>query len=351
MATLKMCIKNDSLPNTPISNIFIDEYMPHANAMYSLVYILGFRHCLQGGEGIDIKEISKTLHILDSDVINAWKHWEKEGIIKILDNSVYNFSIEFYPIEKKDEKDNLNGEKNSNIKIKLASQPSYSPKEIDIYMERSQEIRNLFKIAERIFGKPLTYSELNMILSFFEWYDLPIDVIEIMLEYCVSNNKKGKNYLETVARDWSENGINSVEDANDYIETFNGYNKILRAFGITGKTPNKKQTAFMKKWLEEYKLPFDVIIEACETAFLQTGKAKFEYADTILKEWAEKQIDSLEAVNKANEEFKTNKKFKIIDNAKYDASIKPAYKNRFINYEQREWNYDEIEKLALEKLK
>lgn len=344
-------IMKNNMSNTLLPNSFIDHYMPNATPLYVMVYILGLRHCVQGVDGISIKDLAQALHLLESDVLNAWRYWEEKRLIKIHDDSIDNFSIEFYTIEP-EQAQALYKEK-SKYRINLATQPNYSPKEIDIYMERSDEIRKLFKSSESIFAKPLTYSELNMLLSFFEWYALPIEVIEVMLDYCVSNNKRGKNYLEAVARDWSENGIDTVEAANDYIDTFAIYHKILKAFGITGKTPNKKQIAFMKKWIYEFKLSIDVILEACETAFLQTGKAKFEYADTMLKDWSEKQINSIEDVKKANEQFLKNKKAESSENIKKQppVAIKQPYKNRFINYEQREWDYAKIEEMAQSKLK
>jgi DnaD/phage-associated family protein len=352
MASIKMRIDRNAA-DTPLPNVFIDQYMPNATPVYVMVYILGLRHCL-GGEGVSIKDLAETLKLLASDVINAWRYWEKEGLITILDDNVEHFSIEFKAAEMigKTAEKAIGKEKTeaaAPYKISLAAQPSYSPKEIDIYMARSDEIRRLFKSAENIFARPLAYTELNMLLCFFEWYALPIDVIEVMLKYCVDQNKRGKNYLEAVARDWSENGIDTVEAAAAYIDTFAGYHQILKAFGITGKTPNKKQTAFIKKWLEEYRLSMAVIIEACETAFLQTGKAQFEYADTMLQDWSKKGIETVADVQKTNDAYRESKKnAEALAQASREVKTpgRQPYKNRFINYEQREWDYEKIEAVA-----
>ncbi len=347
-SALKMRINNDLL-NTPLPNAFIDSFMPDANPSFVMVYILAFRHCFHGGESLGIKAIASTLNLLESDVINALHYWESQGLVKIINDSQDDFSIEFLTVTPKQELNKAEAEQAiqfeiaKDFKLNLATQPSYSPKEIEVYMERSGEICRLFKSAETIFAKPLTYVELNMLLTFLEWYALPIDVIEVMLEYCVSINKKGKNYLETVARDWSENNITTVEAANEYIESFNCYGKILKAFGITGKTPNKKQIAFMNRWLNEYKLSLDVVLEACENTFLQTGKAKFEYADKILTEWFNKNVKTVDDANKLSEKYQAA-------NKSTEQKPQAPYKNRFINYKQREWDYDKIEKLAQEKL-
>lgn len=397
---LKMRMDYD-LFNTPLPNVFIDEYMLAANPSYSMVYILAFRYCFHNDSSLSISDIAEKLHMLESDVINAWRFWEKQGLINILNNDSADFSIEFITIgakqkapkirknivnfddlaDKRDSENeifdkkipdkkipdktnfkisnNLNAnfnEKNiytggnsghtdkniklipeNSYKLAIAAQPSYSPKEINIYMERSDEIRSLFKFAERLFAKPLAHTELNMLLSFLEWYALPLDVIKVMLQYCVSINKKSRRYMETVARDWSENEITTVEEANDYIGRFDVYATILRAYGITGKVANKKQISYMKQWLYEYKLSLDVILEACQDTFASTGSASFKYTHEILTDWFKNNVQTLSDVEQHREAYQKSKKAR---------AGRPS-KNSFINYEQREWDYDKIEKLAL----
>ena len=351
MASIKMRMQAQSF-ETPLPNAFIDIYMPACdNPVFALVYILGFRHYIHETD-ITLDQMAGALRLLESDVIRAWRYWEGVGLVAIQNDSPDQFAFTFLPVaDELLEQENKAQEEAQPLRVKLASQPSYSPQEIDIYMERSEEIRNLFKSAEEIFAKPLTYAELNMLLSFFEWYDLPLDVISEMLRYCVGNGKKGRNYLETVARDWSENGIRTVEGAQDYIDTHSVYAKILKAFGVAGKTPNQKQITFMKRWLYEYQMPMELILEACENTFLQTGKPKFEYAETMLKDWSVRGAKTLADVDKLNAAFQEQKKLateKTTESRRNTAS-KP-YKNRFINYEQRTWDYDKIEKLAQEQL-
>lgn len=49
----------------------------------------------------------------------------------------------------------------------------------------------------------------------------------------------------------------------------------------------------MKKWLQEYKLPLDVVKLACERTVMQTGKASFAYADRILENWKKAGVSSV----------------------------------------------------------
>jgi DNA replication protein DnaD len=68
----------------------------------------------------------------------------------------------------------------------------------------------------------------------------------------------------------------------------------------------------------------------------------------MLKDWSEKGVETVADVEKINEQFHEQKK--VETKTPKAPPGKPAYKNRFINYEQREWDYDKIEALAQSKL-
>ena len=88
--------KNKSANYTPVSNIFIDKYMPKARGEFVKVYLLGLKYCVSGELGVSSSIMASALHLLETDVLNAWSYWNNEGIIKMnpVDN-MGNFSIEF----------------------------------------------------------------------------------------------------------------------------------------------------------------------------------------------------------------------------------------------------------------
>ena len=73
------------LGETTIANIFIDIFMPMANGLYVKVYLLGYRQACDPSANpkFDNNSIAKNLNIPLSDVIDAWKFWEKKSIIKM----------------------------------------------------------------------------------------------------------------------------------------------------------------------------------------------------------------------------------------------------------------------------
>ena len=63
----------------------------------------------------------------------------------------------------------------------------------------------------------------------------------------------------------------------------------------------------MKKWLQEYKLPLDVVKLACERTVMQTGKASFAYADRILENWKKAGVSAVADVQAQDAAFAAKK--------------------------------------------
>jgi DnaD/phage-associated family protein len=185
---------------------------------------------------------------------------------------------------------------------------------------------------------------MNLLMGFYDWLALPVNVIEVLLDYCVSNNKKNSRYLEKVAVDWADNGITDVEQAEAYIKTFNvDYRAVMKALGHSRRDPNPKEIAYIKKWLKEYGMPLDLIVEACGKTVIQTGGTSFAYVDKILKIWHDKGFTSLEQVEADEQEFEADKKTKT---ARPRGT--PKQKSRYADYGGRDVDYTELQRIASE---
>ncbi len=70
--------------DTPIENIFINDFMPMANGTYVKVYLLGYKYAYDKDINIEVNNntIAKHLNIPLIDVLNAWDFWEGKGIIQ-----------------------------------------------------------------------------------------------------------------------------------------------------------------------------------------------------------------------------------------------------------------------------
>ncbi len=226
----------------------------------------------------------------------------------------------------------------SHLKV-ISSKPDYTNKEIAGFAERD-DFNQLLYITQKYLGKTLSASEVKTIISFNDWLGLPIDVVELLIEYCVDNDHRNMRYIEKVAIDWADNGINTIEKAKVRTETYQkSYFVILKAYGITDRSPTPNQIQLMDKWLNEYQLDIELIVEACQRTISQINKAEMRYTDSILNTWHRENVRSLEDIQKLD----------LNRPAKNYSNNQPVKKNNSFNgYNQRSYDYDELEKKALE---
>ena len=300
-----------------LSKNFIETELPMAPPLYVSVYLMTL------ATGGTAAEVAKKLNATETEVLYAWGYWKGKGYLKETE------------------------EKPQPKPVLLTSErPEYSPAELAVYLQKSESTQKLFQTAQKKLGKMLSHNDMSMLFSFHDWLGMPIDVIELLLSYCSANGHTGMRYIEKVALGWAEEGINTVEQAVEYIELRQtGFRTILKAFG-QNRMPVPTEETYMKKWLQEYKLPMDVVKMACERTVLQTGKASFAYADKILASWKDVGVKTVADVEAQDKAFAAKK-------AQNTPAEKPAVQttpkqNRFINYTQSEWDFAELERLERE---
>ena len=311
------------LPTFPIASIFVDKFMPKANPTFVKVYLYGLRLCYATGEEITDKGIASALDILESDVILAWKYWQKQGVITRNEDGIIEF-IDLSLLQEQEKKE----------------RPSYKTKELTEAISGNRDVELLLEHAENIFGKTFSFSEAGILFGFYDWLGLPIEVILILLEYVASLEKANIRYAEKVAIAWSEKGINTIEKANDYIENWEDRAKLSRKykrmFGITNRNLSDAEYAHIVQWTDNMKMPPELIKEAYEKAVLSTGSASFPYINAILQSWYRKGVKTVSDIEKLD--------------AKPVSPIIKRKKNRFTDYEQSgEYDYEELENRAKKK--
>ena len=91
--------KSKPLKFTPVSNIFIERYMPKARGEFVKVYLLMLKYNFTGEPGVNSTVLATSLNLLESDIVNALNYWNDEGIIKLIPiDNMGNFHIEFVDI-------------------------------------------------------------------------------------------------------------------------------------------------------------------------------------------------------------------------------------------------------------
>ena len=207
----------------PVAADFIENKMIDANGAYVKVYLYMLNLAMKNLEE-ENSVIAKKLSLLESDVVNAIEYWRDNGAI-----SYNNGSITFG-----------GGASSAKEEPMAALEHVETPKKDVIkLMSENKTLSDLCVLAQEILGKPLTASETETMFWFYDYLGFSAEVIAMLLEYCVSKDKRNMNYIEKVAISWHENGITTMDSVESYIsdeqEKKTYTYELKKLFGIDGR--------------------------------------------------------------------------------------------------------------------
>lgn len=320
--------RSKPLKFTPVSNVFIERYMPKARGEFIKVYLLMLKYNFTGEPGVNSTVLATTLNLLESDIINALNYWNEEGIIKLLPiDNMGNFHIEF---------------------IDLSEEGTNNVDKFNLVEELTDNSNGyMLKDIGKLLGRTLSPSEVETYIGWKKDFKFSSELILILIEYCASKGKTNFRYIEKVAIAWNEMNIKTVDDAQNYIrkteDKWGTYREILKFLGIRNTDIMKPQEDLLEKWTSTYGYSLEVIKKACDICFQRLNRADFKYIDGILSSWNKDKLKTLEDIEKKEANFKNSSNKKAFNNSKNNN--KP--KLRFDNFKGREYDYDDLEKKLL----
>lgn len=293
-------------PNSiPVPADFIENKMPKANGAYVKVYLYALNTAYKGISE-DTSDIAKKLGLLESDVLNALEYWEKENILTINNSYIY-FSGE--------------EDKKEISKSQIKRKPQKNVSEL---MMNNKALADLCALSQEILGKTLNNSDLETLYWFYDELGFSPEVIIMLLEYCVSKDKRSMKYIEKVAIGWHENDITTMSQVDSYIKNEkekSGYFYSLRKlFGITDRNLSKSEKTYLEAWKNNYGMNEEMVALAYEYCILSTGKLSFPYINSIIKDWFEKGIKTIEDAEKDHNDFK-NKNYSEKNQNVYNSGV------------------------------
>ena len=217
---------------------------------------------------------------------------------------------------------------------------SYSPEELNAFAQQS-ECRQLLFVCNQYLGKTLSPSEIETILYFYDQLHFSADLIEYLVEYCVCKGSKSIHYIRKVGLAWAEAGISTVGQAKERTTTYRRNTfAIMKAFGINDRNPVDPELSYIEKWLNTYDFTLDLVLEACRRTMERLHKPNFEYADRILTRWSDQKVHNMNDVLALDQEHQKK--------AARRAPASQARSTGFTNFQQRDYDFDELEKQLLE---
>lgn len=395
---------------TTVSDIFIDQYMPKANGEFVKVYLYLLRATGSGAGIATISEIADHFSNTEADIIRALNYWASEGILQvqtgadgqimginlcslsvsgmqaaqsniqsavadnaaqnnlqnsvvnnaaqnILQNSVVNNAAQNISTVNTRMHDSVVEKLKSQTPDKAASsQKEYTLDEIKEF-RKNPDISELFFIIETYLKHTLSSTDTNMVLYWLDELHFSTDLVEYLVEYCITKGHSSLRYMNKVALGWADAGIKTVDQAKDDAAAHSQiYYSVMKALGITGRNLVDSEVSLINKWVGEYGFDIELVKAACSKTISAIQKPSFEYTDSILANWMKKDVHTLKDVEVLDANFaKANKASATGSSQSTNAangSSKPksnnsSSKNKFNNFNQRNNDYDKLEKLFL----
>ncbi len=222
-----------------------------------------------------------------------------------------------------------------------------------VEFSRKPDVDQLMFVAEQYMKRPIKQDEVRTLLYIYDELAFPADLIEYLLEYCISNNRKSfKNIeaMESVAVEWKEAGVSTLEEAKRLTRHIpKEMNEVMKELGFPkDHQPVEAEIAFVRRWTERYGYGMDIIGEACRRTVLATCKPSIRYANGILKQWHDAKVEKPEDIIALDEEFrKKNMEGQPGAVSSKKTESKKTGAGKFHNFSERKIDYDSLRKEVL----
>ena len=395
---------------TTVSDIFIDQYMPKANGEFVKVYLYLLRATGSGAGIATISEIADHFSNTEADIIRALNYWASEGILQlqsgadgqimginlcslsvsgmqaaqsniqsaVADNAAQN-NLQNSVVNNAAQNNLQNGVVNNaaqnistadirmqdsvveKLKSQTTDKASSSQKEYTLdeikEFRKNPDISELFFIIETYLKHTLSSTDTNMVLYWLDELHFSTDLVEYLVEYCITKGHSSLRYMNKVALGWADAGIKTVDQAKDDAAAHSQiYYSVMKALGITGRNLVDSEVSLINKWVGEYGFDIELVKAACSKTISAIQKPSFEYTDSILANWRKKDVHTLKDVEVLDANFAKANKASATGSSQgtnaANGSSKPksnnsSSKNKFNNFNQRNNDYDKLEKLFL----
>ncbi len=266
---------------TLVDNLFINEYLPECDEKQIKVYLYGLYLCSNPPKDNTIDTLCSALNMSEKEIHSAYKAFEDMGLVQVVSQEP--FEVKY-------------------LSLKRANQPPKKYKS-EKWNDFNAHLQQLF--PERM----LTPNEYNEYYSFIDSTKFDAEAMLMVVQYCI--NLKGNNvrypYILTVARNWAQEGVKTVNDVEERLEEYDRQHddmtQVLSALGRKGAAELEEKQMLLK-WMRSWGYSLDAIITAAKTL---KGSKTFSKLDSKLDEFYRLSIFSSEEMadyNKHIEELR-----------------------------------------------
>ncbi len=297
--------------NTQIPDIFFAEYLTQIPGDFLKIYLyIAFLSKFK--KDVKINDLSKKLELSVKTISDGLKFLEDNGLIMKKPNGFIIIDLQ---------ETTLNNLYKPNITPSKESIEKSAKNEAR--MKAIEYINN--KYFQGIMG-PSWYNDIDL---WFKKYNFDEQVMITLFDYCFNRSALHKNYIQTVAEAWGLNKIHTWNDLDLYSQKQEKLRKIKNTIAKKmGKHSGLTQyeEAYIENWVVDYGYDMNIIELALKRTTYKQNPT-FEYINSIIKDWHDRDLKTPEQVTAFLEQ--RNKQTKAVKNLKSQVSK--------ANYEQRQY--------------
>ena len=320
---MKLECKDKSIlfSTTELPDIFFTEYLSSASGDFIKIYL-----CLvflsKYDKDIKITDLSKKLNIPFNTIQAGLAFWEENGVLT-----------------KKPTGYVLNNLQEIELHKSYTPNLTLTPETIKNNAKSQYRAKAIESINNQYFQgimSPSWYSDIDL---WFKKYEFDEQVMVALFEHCFGKSALHKNYVQTVADNWSKSNIKTYNDLENYYQKYDNISKIKKAIckklgRYSALTEFEEE--YIEKWILDYNYNLDIINIALKRTTSKINPT-FDYFDKLLTDWHERNLKTPAEIEAFLADFKVKTK-NIKDLEK---------KTNYNNYTQR--NYDNLNSLYANK--
>ncbi len=284
---------SNQIPMMQVPKSVADRFLPLATGAQIKVIL-----CLIRFEdmALTLEDISKQCNLDISDVQDAIEFWIKNGVLIRRGSSLI-----------------LSGVSS----VQSETLPRYNPESILERKNEDNEFSYLLDEIQRVVGKTVNHNDASVVFAMYDHLGFSTDLVLQIVNYCISSGKTNFRYIEKVALDWYDRGIDSFEKAEALIKNLEKKNKTETAvavyFGIEGRALSKKEKEFIENWISALGMSIEMIKQAYEVCIDKKSKLSFAYINGILTDWFKKGYRTVEDIDQTNQSVQQGEKSFVTD--------------------------------------
>ena len=266
--------------STEIPDMFFTEYLPETSGNSLKVYLY-MLFLSKYNKEIKINDLSKTLSLDFPEVQDAIKFWEEKGILVKKTDGYVLADIQEIELSKL-------------YTPKITSSPEDAIKNA----QSQTRARAIESINAQFFSGVMSPSWYNDIDLWFNKYGFDEQVMLALFNYAYDKRALHRNYIQATADAWSKNNIKTFNELDNYFEQKEkrtGINSEISKKLNLRRSLTSYEEEDIVKWTENYGFSMDIIEIALKKAS-SNNKVRFDYIDTLLTDWHNKDLHSASEV-------------------------------------------------------